>query len=250
MKSIKFLTLQVELWQLDRLIPNARNARTHSEQQVAQIAASIAQFGFVNPVLVDPNNGIIAGHGRVLAARKLGYAEIPVIVLAHLNDNEKRALALADNRVPLSAGWDKEMLRLELEALAEAAYNLEVTGFDRDELDRLLANLSQEALTDPEEAPAVEPEAVIQPGDLWVLGDHRLLCADATQPDQLERVLNGKSSNLIVTDLPYNTGYEGKTAKHLTITNDNLGDQFGAFLFAACRAMLAVNSGAIYIFMS
>jgi DNA modification methylase len=217
---------------------------------VAQIAASISEFGFVNPVLVDLGSGIIAGHGRVLAARKLGYNEVPVIVLAHLSDNQKRAFMLADNRLALNSGWDEEMLQLELEALAQSGCNLEITGFDRLELDRLLVDLSQQASSDPDEAPTLEAEPVSEPGDLWLLGEHRLLCGDATQRDQLERVLDGSSSDMIFTDLPYNAAYEGKTAKRMTISNDNLGDQFGVFLSAACGAMLAANSGAIYICMS
>jgi ParB-like chromosome segregation protein Spo0J len=130
--------LQIELWPIDRLIPYARNARTHSDQQVAQIAGSITEFGFLNPVLIDPDGGIIAGHGRVLAARKLGHTHVPVVILAHLNENQKRAFMLADNRLALNAGWDEQMLRLEL----EAGCNLESTGFEQEELDRLLAELS------------------------------------------------------------------------------------------------------------
>ena len=192
-------TLQIEVWPVDRLIPYARNARTHSDQQVAQIAASIAEFGFVNPVLVQPGGGIVAGHGRVLAARKLGRTEVPVIVLAHLNENQKRAFTLADNRLALNAGWDEQMLRLELEALAQSGYNLEVTGFDQQELEHLLVELSQQALTDPDEAPTLQGGAVTEPGDLWLLGEHRLLCGDSTQPDQMQRVLDGRSSDMIFT---------------------------------------------------
>jgi DNA modification methylase len=225
-------------------------ARTHSDQQVAQIAASIAEFGFVNPVLVQPGGGIVAGHGRVLAARKLGRTEVPVTVLAHLNENQKRAFTLADNRLALNAGWDEQMLRLELEALAQSGNNLEVTGFDQQELEHLLVELSQQALTDPDEAPTLQGEAVTEPGDLWLLGEHRLLYGDSTQPDQMQRVLDGRSSDMIFTDLPYNAAYEGKTSRRMTIVNDDLGDQFGSFLSAACGAMLAANSGAIYICMS
>jgi DNA modification methylase len=244
-------TLQIENWPVDRLIPYARNARTHSDKQVAQIAASIAEFGFINPVLIDSDHGIIAGHGRVLAARKLGRTEVPVIVLAHLNENQKRAFILADNRLALNAGWDEQMLRVELEALAQSSYNLDLIGFDQQELDRLLIELGQQALTDPDEAPPLEEqEPVTEAGDLWLLGEHRLLCGDSTQSEQLQRILDGRSSHMIFTDLPYNAAYECKTSRHMTIINDDLGDQFGVFLSAACRAMLAANSGAIYICMS
>jgi DNA modification methylase len=244
-------TLQLETWPVDRLIPYARNARTHSHQQVAQIAASIAEFGFINPVLVDSNNGIIAGHGRVLAARKLGRTEVPVIVLTHLSENQKRAFILADNRLALNAGWDEQMLRLELEALAQSRYNLDLLGFDQQELDELLMEMGQQGLTDPDGAPPLDRQAAVtEPGDLWLLGEHRLLCGDSTQPEQLQRVLDGKLSDMIFTDLPYNAAYEGKTSRRMTIVNDDLGDQFGAFLSAACGVMLAANSGAIYICMS
>jgi DNA modification methylase len=247
---MEYQTLKLEVWSLDRLIPYARNARIHSDRQVAQIAASIAEFGFVNPVLADSDGGIIAGHGRVLAASKLKRPEIPVIVLDHLNDNQKRAFMLADNRLALNSGWDEEMLRLELQALAEAGRDLEITGFDERELARLVVQVNQQALTNVEEAPPLQDEAVTKPEDLWILGEHRLLCGDSTQPDRLQRVLDGRSSDMIFTDPPYNAAYEGKTSKQLTIANDDLGDDFEGFLLRSCEAMLAVNSGAIYICMS
>ncbi len=242
--------LQMEIWPIDRLIPYARNARTHSNHQLTQIATSLDEFGFVNPVLVDPQGGIIAGHGRILAARKRRYTEVPVIILPHLNENQKRAFMLADNRLALNAGWDEQSLRLELEALAQAGYSLDIVGFDQRELDRLLIDLDRQALIDPDEAPAPETEAINQCGDLWTLRDHRLLCGDSTKVEQMQRLMDGGSSDMIFTDLPFNVGYEGKTSKRLTIANDNLGDEFGAFLSVACRTMLAVNSGAIYICMS
>jgi DNA modification methylase len=247
---MEYQTLKLELWSLERLIPYARNARTHSDRQVAQIAASIAEFGFVNPVLVEPDGGIVAGHGRVLAARQLKQQEIPVIVLGHLNENQKRAFMLADNRLALNSGWDEEMLRLELQALVQAGCDLEISGFDERELVRLAVQVNQESLTDIDQAPPVQPQSVTQLGDLWILGEHRLLCGDSTDLDQLRRVLDGKSSDMIFTDLPYNAAYEGKTSRRLTIANDNLGDQFEAFLSRSCQAMLAVNSGSIYICMS
>ena len=243
-------TLKVESWPIERLIPYARNARTHSDQQVAQIAASIVEFGFAHPVLADPDGGIIAGHGRVRAARQLGMPEVPVIVLSHLNENQRRAFMLADNRLALSAGWDEKMLRLELEALTQSGVNVALTGFDQKELDQLLTDLSQQALSDPDEVPAVSDHVVTQPDDLWLLGDHRLLCGDGTQLDHLQRVLNGSGSDMVFTDLPYNCDYTGKTSSHLTIANDNLGDQFKPFLEAACKVMLAVNPGPTYICMS
>src|SRR5580704_307670 len=226
-------TPRAECWAIDRLIPYARNARTHSNEQIAQIAASIAEFGFNNPVLADQDGGIIAGHGRVLAARRLGLTEVPVIILNHLNENQKRAFMLADNRLALNAGWDEEMLQLELQALAQSGCHLEITGFDRKELERLLADLSQHALADPDKAPAIKDEPVTRPGDLWLLGNHRLLCGDGTKRDDLERVLGASSSDMIFTDLPYNADYSGKTSQRLKIVNDNLGDGLSAVLAAA-----------------
>jgi DNA modification methylase len=233
-----------------RLIPYARNARLHSEAQVAQIAASIAEFGFNNPVLVDKDGGIIAGHGRVLAARKLGYAQVPVLVLAHLNENQKRAFRLADNKLAGNAGWDQEMLRLELEALAEQDFKLELTGFDAGELRELLAQEARTALLDPDAAPAPQAAAVSKPGELWRLGEHRLLCGDGTSSQDLDRVLEGKPCPLVFTDLPYNVDYRGKTRRCLQLANDKLGPAFEDFLRAACRAMLAVSCGPVYICMS
>ena len=153
----------VERWSIDRLIPYARNARTHSNAQVAQIAASIAEFGFNNPVLVDADGGIIAGHGRVLAARKLSLAEVPVIILRHLNQNQKRAFALADNKIALNAGWDEEMLRLELQALADQDLALALTGFDEHELQHLLESASVDQLPEPDDVPEPDEEAVSIP---------------------------------------------------------------------------------------
>src|SRR6202140_4004571 len=148
--------LKIESWRLERLVPYARNARLHSDAQVAQIAASIAEFGFNNPVLVEPQGGIIAGHARVLAARKLGYTEIPVIVLGHLSENQKRAFILADNKLALNAGWDLEMLRLELEALAEQNFSLALTGFGEDELAEVLAQEMPRGTFDPDAVPELE----------------------------------------------------------------------------------------------
>src|ERR1700744_1365746 len=159
--------LSIERWPLDRLIPYARNARTHSDDQVAQIAASIKKFGFANPILVGPDRVIIAGHARLMAARKLGLSEAPVIVVEGLNENQRRALALADNRLPLEAGWDEEMLRLEIEALKNADYDLDLIGFDDDELRSLLAQ--QEAtggLTDENEVPEAPAQPIAAAGDL------------------------------------------------------------------------------------
>jgi DNA modification methylase len=199
---------RIELWPLDRLVPYARNARTHSDEQVAQIAASIAEFGFNNPVLVDTNAGIIAGHGRVLAARKLGIDQVPVVVLDHLSETQKRAYILADNRIGENAGWDDEILRTELTDLKDADLDLALLGFDDDELATLFAEAASEvAASEKEEAPEEVPEApaepVTRPGDIWLIGKHRLICGDCRDYAVVKRLLDGKRANVVITSPPY-----------------------------------------------
>jgi ParB-like chromosome segregation protein Spo0J len=188
------------------LVPYANNARTHSEAQVAQIAASIREFGFNNPVLVDGANGIIAGHGRVMAARKLGLAEVPVIELAHLSETQKRAYILADNRLAEMAGWDKELLSLELTDLGDLGVDIGDLGFDGAELDALLGH----GQADPreEETPELPADPVSRRGDLWILGSHRLLCGDATFPSDVSCLLGDVRPHLMVTDPPYGVDYD------------------------------------------
>ena len=196
----------VEQRPVTALVPYARNARTHSERQVALIAGSIREFGFNNPVLVDGENGIIAGHGRVLAAQTLGLDRVPVIELTHLSDSQKRAYILADNRLAEQAGWDKEMLGLELGDLDELGVDLGELGFDGAELDALLA--SGEAQDGEEATPEPPANPVSRPGDLWCLGPHRLLCGDATASAHVGRLLNGVAPHLMVTDPPYGVNYD------------------------------------------
>jgi DNA modification methylase len=249
--------LQIQRWPVDRLIPYARNPRTHTEEQVAQIAASIAEFCFVNPVLVGADGVIIAGHARVMAARKLGLTEVPVIVLDHLSQAQRRALVIADNRLAQNAGWDEEMLRVELEALREDDFSLDLLGFEDAEIEALLAQ-PDEALTgdtDDDAVPEPPEAAVTVLGDVWLLGDHRLLCGDATVMTDVEKVLAGGLADMTWSDLPYNVNY-GQTmkdklrGKKRTILNDNLGNRFEPFLLSACTNILAVTKGAIYICMS
>ena len=225
---------RIEHWPVDRLIPYARNARTHTDTQVAQIAASIREFGFNNPVLVDTAAGIIAGHGRLLAARKLALAEVPVIVLDHLSEAQKRAYVLADNRLAELAGWDSEMLRLELEALKKLDFDFNVTGFDEAELARLLAEqAAQQGLTDEDDCPEVQEDVVSAPGDLWLLGDHRLLVGDSTKRDDVMRLMAGEAADAVFTDPPYNVDYEGYTEERLKIAGDKMtAAQFQQFLGA------------------
>jgi DNA modification methylase len=245
-------TLHVEFRQIDQLLPYLRNARTHSAIQIRQIAASIAEFGFNNPVLIDAEGSIIAGHGRVLAAGELKLPQIPVIVLSHLTESQKRAFRIADNQLALNAAWDPDLLRLELKALAAAAeLALDLTGFDPDELDRLLAEPeTEEELTDPDTAPPPPRVPVTVVGDLWVLDDHRLLCGDATDKEAIQTLLAGETAAMVFTDPPYNVAYQGKTAHRLQIHNDALGEKFYAFLRQSLANLIAVCQGAIYVCMS
>jgi DNA modification methylase len=251
-------SLQVAAWPVEKLIPFARNARTHSDEQVAQIAASIAEFGWTNPILAGADSIVIAGHARLLAARKLGMTEVPVIVLDHLTETQRRALVLADNRLALNAGWDEEMLRVELAALEEDGFNLDLVGFTDDELEDLLADPEAEptaGLTDDDAVPEAPERPTTVPGNVWVLGNHRLLCGDATQIESVEKVLAGGLADMVFTDPPYNVNY-GATMKdklrkkNRKIANDNLGADFERFLQQACANILAVTKGAVYICMS
>ncbi len=230
------------MWVVGRLIPYARNPRTHSDAQVAQIAASIAEFGFNNPILVDTNAGIIAGHGRLLAAQKLGLTEVPVIVLDHLSEAQKRAYIIADNQLALNAGWDDEILRTELAALQDEGFDVGLTGFEDEELARLLAAQdAAEGLTDEDAVPELPETPVSLPGDLWVLGEHRLLVGDATQQPDVATLMAGDYADLVFTDPPYNVDYEGYTEERLKIRGDRMSDaEFKQFLESAFQAYRAV----------
>ncbi len=192
---------------IDELIPYARNARTHSAEQIAQIAASIKEFGFINPVIIDGDKGIVAGHGRVLAAQKLGRAEVPCIEVSWLTDAQRKAYILADNKLALNAGWDDDLLRIEIEDLQELGFDLALTGFGQIEIIELLADKS-EGLTDPDETPALEEKAVSELGDTWMLGNHRLTCGDSTDAATVEQALAGVKPHLMVTDPPYGVEYD------------------------------------------
>jgi DNA modification methylase len=247
--------LEIAWRPLGELIPYARNPRTHSDAQVAQIAASIREFGWTNPVLVDGANGIIAGHGRVLAARKLELDRVPVIELAHMSDAQKRAYVLADNQLALSAGWDEDLLKLELADLFDLSFDMSLIGFGDGELERLLAGDGKVGLIEDDEAPSLPDQAVSRPGDLWVLGEHRLLCGDATVFADVERVLDGQLVDMTFTDPPYNVDYGSSPKDKLRgnrrkILNDDLGTGFEAFLHDACANILSVTKGAVYVCMS
>jgi len=212
--------LAIEYRPLDGLVPYARNARTYSEAQIAEIAGSIREFGFVNPVLIAEDGTIIAGHGRVLAARQLGMDAVPSIRLTGLSDSQRRALVLADNRIALNAGWDEALLALELSDLKEAGLDLGILGFEDGELDRLLAGTEgeEEGSTPPVVIPEPPRNPVSRTGDLWILGDHRLLCGDSTSHDDVRRLMNGERAILFATDPPYLVDYDG--SNHPTRNKD------------------------------
>jgi len=234
------LDIQIERWPVERLIPFARNPRTHSDEQVAQIAASIVEFGWVNPILVGADGVIIAGHARLQAARKLGLTEVPVIVLDHLTEAQRRALVIADNKLALNAGWDEELLRGLLSELREDEFNLEVLGFSDEELNALLAEPPElaEGLTDEDAIPEPLEEPVSRRGDLWILGTHRLLVGDATSVEDVARLMGAERADLVFTDPPYGIDYHGRTAERLTIANDRMPvEEFVAFLQAAFGAL-------------
>ena len=200
----------IEIWPTDRLVPYAKNARTHSPEQVAQIAASIVEFGFVNPILVDSMDGIIAGHGRLLAARKLGLAEVPVVVLGHLSEIQRRAYIIADNQLALNAGWNDELLRGVLESLGADGFDLSLVGFSDEELVVLLGSAEPEAAAAVEEEAVPEPPAqpVTMPGDVWLIGRHRLICGDCRDTATVEKLMAGASANVAITSPPYATQRE------------------------------------------
>ena len=200
--------MKIEHLALDALIPYARNARTHSDEQVVQIAASMREFGWTNPVLIDEQGGIIAGHGRVLAGRKLGIDRVPCIMLKGLTEAQRRAYVIADNRLALNAGWDDAMLKVEFADLDKMEFNLALTGFGLDEIAALLAPEGTDGLTDPDEVGDAPLTPVSMRGDVWLLGNHRIMCGDSTSADDVAKLLNGVKPNLMVTDPPYGVDYD------------------------------------------
>ena len=213
------MKLKIQYKPIADLIPYARNSRTHSDAQVAQIAASIKEFGWTNPVLLDGENGIIAGHGRVMAAHKLGETEVPTIELSHMDENQKRAYIIADNKLALNAGWDNEMLALEVADLKDAGYDLGLTGFSLDELEALNPEVI-EGLTDEDAVPDVPDEPKTKLGDIYQLGNHHLMCGDSTSIDAVEKLVNNSKIDLCYTDPPYGINESGKRTGR-----GNLGDK-------------------------
>ena len=241
---------------VESLVPYARNSRTHSPQQVDKIAASIREFGFLNPIIVDGQNGIIAGHGRVMAAQKLGLATLPVIEAAHLTEAQRRAYVIADNRLALDAGWDNDMLKIELSDLQGEGFNLELTGFNLDEIAGFLAEPT-EGLTDPDDVPEAPAVPVTVEGDVWLLGRHRLMCGDSTGIDAVENLMAGQKADMVFTDPPYGMSYGGGRAAgstkkgalvkaHGMIKGDDLqgDDLIGMIRDAVGSAISVCKSGA------
>ena len=239
---------QIEYVKTSKLVPYARNSRTHSDEQVAQICASIKEFGFTNPVLIDDEGVIIAGHGRTMAAQRLDMKEVPCLRLGYLTDAQKKAYVIADNKLALNAGWDDEMLAIELRELKEGDFDLSLTGFDDDELAALLAEAVEEGLTDEDSVPDAPETPVTVEGDVWVLGNHRLMCGDSTSIDAVDKLMDGNKVDLVFTDPPYNVAFNGRSGKHDVIKNDNLSeDAFADFIDGTIATIKAVDPKAYYI---
>lgn len=232
---------------VEDLIPYALNSRTHSDEQVAQLAASIREFGFTNPVLIDEQANLIAGHGRLLAARKLKMKQVPAVVVKGLDDRRRRALIIADNKLALNAGWDEEALRVELEDLAADFGAL--MGFSDDELVDLLKKAEPtEGLTDEDAVPEVPAVPVTVEGDVWLLGRHRLMCGDSTSIDAVDKLMAGRKADMVFTDPPYNVAFNGRSGKHDVIKNDNLPqEQFADFIADVCGVIRAVDPKVYYV---
>ena len=233
---------------VDNLIPYAMNSRTHSDTQVTQIAASIKEFGFLNPVIVDGNNGIIAGHGRVLAAKKLNLTEVPIVEASHLTEAQKKAYIIADNKLAINADWDIGILKIELEGLKDFGFDIDLLGFNDDELSKILDIEPVDGLTDEDAVPEVPANPITKAGDVWLLGKHRVMCGDSTSIDAVENLMNGGLADQLITDPPYNVAYVGKTKDALTIQNDSMSDdQFRQFLRDAfVAADVAMKQGAVF----
>jgi DNA modification methylase len=246
------MSVKIEQRSVAKLIPYAANSRTHSDAQVAQIAASIKEFGWTNPILVSGDNSIIAGHGRLMAARKLDMEEVPVIVLDHLSKAQQRALVIADNQLAMNAGWDMNMLKAEIEDLNLENFNLELLGFDDDFLDGLLETAPSGGNTDEDAVPEVPetPKTVL--GDVWVLGNHRLMCGDSTSIDAIEKLMDGKKANICFTSPPYNAGslnvkgQSGTGKKYNSFDDNQTETEFFDFLTSNMNCLMAVSDEVFY----
>ena len=240
--------MQYYLADINDLIPYIRNARTHSESQIAQIAASIKEFGFLSPILIAEDNTILAGHGRLAAARKLGLKQVPCVKESHLTETQRRAYIIADNKLSLNAGWDDEILAIELSELQGSDFDLDLLGFDESELASIFEDDKEVEDDDFDVEEELNKPCFSKAGDIWTLGRHRLICGDATKEETYKRLMDGKKANLVVTDPPYNVNYEGSAGK---IKNDNMdNDKFYNFLLDAFSNMEKVmaDDASIYVF--
>ena len=242
----------MKLVPISKLVPYANNARTHSPEQINKLRGSLREFGFVSPVIIDKDYGILAGHGRVMAARAENIEQVPCVFVDHLTEAQKKAYILADNRFALDAGWDEDMLRVEMEALQGMDFDISLTGFDEAEITDLLSLDDGEAQEDDfDEDAALQAEPFVKTGDLWLLGKHRLLCADSTKPEDVKLLMDSKKANVCITDPPYSCNYTGGTG--MKIMNDNLkGEEFYQFLLSAFKNAYEnlADGAAIYIFHS
>ena len=237
---------------INSLVPNARNARTHSKEQILQLRASLQEFGFVNPVIVDKDLNIIAGHGRVLAAKAEGVTEVPCVFVEHLTAAQKRAYILADNKLALNAGWDEALLTLEFGELKDLGFDLELTGFGSDEIDKLFASDGVEVQDDEFDlTAALEQASFVLPGDVWTLGRHRIICGDATDADTVKKLMDGRQANLVLTDPPYNVSFESSSGLKIKYDSQS-AEQFYSFLMSAFLRFYEnlADGGAFYCFHS
>lgn len=236
--------MQIVERKIEDLIPYVKNSRTHSEDQIAQIAASIKEFGWTNPILIDGDNGIIAGHGRVMAARKLKYKQVPTIELKDLTETQRKAYIIADNRLALNAGWDNEMLTIELNDLLADGFALDILGFDPKELSALLEPEVVEGLTDEDAVPDVPDEPITKMGDIYQLGNHRLMCGDSTSIDAVDKLMDGQKADMVFTDPPYGVDYDGGHATDKRRTKLENDDKTLMYAGALPIAYMASKDGA------
>ena len=241
-------TSDLKLIPINNLVPYINNARTHSPAQITKLRSSLREFGFVNPIIVDKDFSVIAGHGRLIAAKEEGFKEVPCVFADYLTEAQKKAYIIADNRYAEDAGWDEELLRLEIESLEGMDFDLGLLGFEPSELNQLLTDKDAIQEDDFDVDAELQKPAITKPGDLWLLGRHRLVCGDSTKPETYTALMDGKKANLVVTDPPYNVNYEGSAGK---IKNDHMGNEaFYTFLFDAFKCMEEVmaQDASIYVF--
>jgi DNA modification methylase len=241
---------KVERRPISELIPYARNSRTHSDAQVAQIAASIREWGWTMPILVDEDGNVIAGHGRIMAAQKLGIADVPCMTATGWSEAKRRAYVIADNKLALNAGWDDEMLRVEFGELRDLDFDLSLTGFDDSEIDALFPTEIAQGLTDEDAVPEVPEQPVTVEGDVWLLGRHRLMCGDSTSIDAVDKLMDGRKADMVFTDPPYGIDFAPQRGTHGKILNDALdGAEFDNFLNAVFSAAFACMKPDTYAFV-